>query len=124
MCILVRVMKKAIHPDTYRPVVFKDLNNDWSFLTRSTAQTDEVIKWEDGKQYPLVKLHISSASHPFFTGQEKLVDIEGRVDKFKARQEAAKARAEAMKKAATKTRVKSPKLDETQKIGSLKPSKS
>ena len=114
-------MKKSIHPDNYRPVVYQDLNNGWSFLTRSTAATDETIKWEDGNEYPLVKVHISSASHPFFTGQEKLVDVEGRVDKFKARQEAAKSRAEAMKKSATKTRTKNPKIDETQKIGSLKP---
>ena len=121
MCILARVMKKSIHPDNYRPVVYQDLNNGWSFLTRSTAATDETIKWEDGNEYPLVKVHISSASHPFFTGQEKLVDVEGRVDKFKARQEAAKSRAEAMKKSATKTRTKNPKIDETQKIGSLKP---
>ena len=116
-------MKKDIHPDNYRFVVFRDLNNDWSFLTRSTASSDETVKWEDGNEYPLIKVHISSASHPFFTGQEKLVDIEGRVDKFKARQEAAKARAEGMKKAATKTRTKSPKADETQKLGTLKPGK-
>ncbi len=116
-------MKKGIHADNYRPVVFQDLNNNWSFLTRSTATTDETITWEDGKEYPLVKVHISSASHPFFTGQEKLVDIEGRVDKFKARQEAAKSQAEARKKAASKVRVKAPKVDETQKIGSLKPGK-
>lgn len=115
-------MKKDLHPKNYRPVVFQDLNNDWSFLTRSTATSEETIKWEDGNEYPLIKVHISSASHPFFTGQEKLVDIEGRVDKFKARQEAAKSRAEARKKAASKVRVKTPKLDETQKIGSLKPS--
>ena len=116
-------MKKDLHPDNYRLVVFQDLNNNWSFLTRSTVESDESIKWEDGNEYPLVKVHISSASHPFFTGQEKLVDIEGRVDKFKARQEAAKARAEAMKAKATKTRVKAPKADETQKIGSLKAGK-
>lgn len=116
-------MKKGIHADNYRPVVFQDLNNNWSFLTRSTAASEETIKWEDGNEYPLIKVHISSASHPFFTGQEKLVDIEGRVDKFKARQEAAKVRAEALKKAASKTRVKSPKADETKKIGSLKPGK-
>ncbi|HSX24170.1 MAG TPA: type B 50S ribosomal protein L31 [Candidatus Saccharimonadales bacterium] len=113
-------MKKDIHPQNYRPVVFQDLNDKTTFLTRSTVATDETITL-DGVEYPLVKVHISSASHPFFTGQEKLVDIEGRVDKFKARQEAAKARAEAMKKAANKTRVKAPKADETQKIGSLKP---
>ncbi len=123
MCIITLVMKTGIHPDGYRPVVFKDLNNDWSFLTRSTAPSTETIKWEDGNEYPLIKLHISSASHPFFTGQEKLLDIEGRVDKFKARQEAAKSRADALKKAATKVRIKSPKIDETQKIGSLKPGK-
>lgn len=116
-------MKTGIHPKNYRPVVFQDLNNKWSFLTRSTAQTEETIKWEDGNEYPLVKVHISSASHPFFTGQEKLVDIEGRVDKFKARQAAAKSRSEAMKKAASKVRTKTPKVDETQKIGSLKPNR-
>lgn len=113
-------MKKDLHPNSYRPVVFQDLSNNWSFLTRSTAASDETIKWEDGNEYPLIKVHISSSSHPFFTGQEKLLDIEGRVDKFKARQEAAKVRAEAMKKAAGKTRAKQPKADETQKIGSLK----
>lgn len=115
-------MKKDLHPDTYRLMVFQDLSNGWSFLTRSTASTEETVKWEDGNEYPLVKVHISSASHPFFTGQEKLLDIEGRVDKFKARREAAKTKAEAMKKAATKTRIREPKADETQKIGSLKSS--
>ena len=110
-------MKKDIHPANYRPVVFQDLNNNVTFLTKSTVATDETIKL-DGTDYPLVKVHISSASHPFFTGQEKLVDIEGRVDKFKARQEAAKTRADAMKKAASKTRVKELKADETtQKLG-------
>lgn len=94
-------MKKDIHPTNYRPVVFQDLNNNETFLTRSTVATEETIKL-DGVEYPLVKVHISSTSHPFFTGQEKLVDIEGRVDKFKARQEAAKARIDAMKKAASK----------------------
>lgn len=113
-------MKKGLHATDYRPVVFQDLNNNQTFLTKSTVATEETIKL-DGVGYPLVKVHISSASHPFFTGQEKLVDIEGRVDKFKARQEAAKARAESMKKAAGKTRTKTPKADESQKIGSLKP---
>lgn len=112
-------MKKDIHPSNYRPVVFQDLNNNQTFLTKSTVATDETIKL-DGVEYPLVKVHISSASHPFYTGQEKLVDIEGRVDKFKARQEAAKARAEAMKAKAQKVRAKSPKADESQKIGTLK----
>jgi large subunit ribosomal protein L31 len=113
-------MKKDIHPANYRPVVFQDLNNDQTFITKSTVDTEEMITI-DGAEYPLVKVHISSASHPFFTGQEKLVDIEGRVDKFKARQEAAKSRAEAMKKKAGKTREKSPKADESQKMGTLKP---
>lgn len=112
-------MKKDIHPEAYRPVVFQDLNDGTTFLTKSAVATEETIKL-DGVEYPLVKVHISSSSHPFFTGQEKLVDIEGRVDKFKARQEAAKARAEAMKAKATKTRTKSPKADETQKMGTLK----
>lgn len=114
-------MKKDIHPTNYRPVVFQDLNNNETFLTQSTVATDDTIKL-DGVEYPLVKIHISSASHPFFTGQEKLVDIEGRVDKFKARQEAAKTRADAMKKSATKTRVKQSKPIETepQKMGTLK----
>lgn len=107
-------MKKDLHPGTYRPVVFQDLNNNETFLTQSTVATEETIKL-DGVEYPLVKVHISSASHPFFTGQEKLVDIEGRVDKFKARQEAAKARADARQKAAKKTRTKTE--TEAQKIG-------
>jgi large subunit ribosomal protein L31 len=94
-------MKKDLHPANYRPVVFQDLNNNTTFLTKSTVATEETIKL-DGVEYPLVKVHISSSSHPFYTGQEKLLDIEGRVDKFKARQEAAKARQDAMKKAASK----------------------
>lgn len=111
-------MKKDLHPSNYRPVVFQDLNNGETFITRSTVATQETIKL-DGNEYPLVKVHISSASHPFFTGQEKLVDIEGRVDKFKARQEAAKTRADARQKAAKKVRSKSDdKLEpETKKIG-------
>lgn len=112
-------MKKELHPKNYRPVVFQDLNDNSTFLTRSVVATDDTITL-DGVEYPLVKVHISSATHPFFTGQEKLVDIEGRVDKFKARQDAAAARADAMKKAATKTRTKTPKADETQKLGNAK----
>jgi large subunit ribosomal protein L31 len=108
-------MKKGVHPDNYRPVVFQDSNNNSTFITRSTVTTDETITI-DGAEYPLVKLHISSSSHPFFTGEERIVDVEGRVDKFKARQEAAKkareARAAAKPKAPKKIRV-----DETQKIG-------
>jgi len=78
-------MKKNLHPDNYRPVVFEDLNNGFRFLTRSTVAADETTKWDDGHEYPLVKVHITSASHPFFTGEERILDIEGRVDKFKAR---------------------------------------
>lgn len=88
-------MKKDLHPTDYRPVVFQDTSSKFSFLTRSTASTSETIKWEDGNEYPLVKVHVSSASHPFFTGEEKVLDIEGRVDKFKARAEAAKKAREA-----------------------------
>ena len=112
-------MKANLHPAEYRAVVFEDLSNGFRFLTRSTIKTDETTKWEDGNEYPLVKVHISSASHPYFTGQEKLVDIEGRVDKFRARQEAAKKAAEekAARLAAQKAKpVKKPKVDETVKI--------
>lgn len=80
-------MKKTIHPDEYRLVVIQDSSDGTTFLTHYSGQTDETIKWEDGKEYPLFKVHISSSSHPFYTGKEKLVDIEGRVDKFKARME-------------------------------------
>jgi large subunit ribosomal protein L31 len=95
-------MKKDIHPNNYRPVVFQDLNNGFSFLTRSTVATDDTIKWEDGNEYPLVKVHISSATHPFFTGEERSIDIEGRIDKFKNRAKAAEAAREARAKAAQK----------------------
>lgn len=77
-------MKKDIHPTTYRPVVFQDLNDNTTYLTRSTVATEETITI-DGVEYPLVKVHISSSSHPFYTGEERILDIEGRVDKFKAR---------------------------------------
>lgn len=75
-------MKKGIHPDSYKLVVFKDMSNGTTFLSRSTANTKETIKWEDGNEYPLVKLEISSTSHPFFTGKNMLVDTAGRIDKF------------------------------------------
>lgn len=99
---ILQIMKKAIHPTNYRPVVFQDLNNGFSFLTNSTATSDENTKWKDGKEYPLVKVHISSASHPFFTGEERVLDVEGRVDKFKARAEAAAAAREKRMNAAKK----------------------
>ena len=78
-------MKKDIHPKEYRLVVFKDMSNDYAFLSKSTAKSKETIKWEDGKEYPLVKLEISNTSHPFYTGKMKLVDTAGRVDKFRNR---------------------------------------
>ena len=112
------IMKKKLHPDNYRPVVFQDLNDGTKFLTRSTVVTADTIKWDDGNEYPLVKVHISSASHPFFTGQEKMIDVEGRVDKFKARSEAAAKKREEAKKRGTKTRTKKSADEvETQKIG-------
>ncbi len=78
-------MKKGIHPKDYRLVVFKDTSNEYTFITRSTAQTKETIVWEDGKEYPLIKLEISHTSHPFYTGKMKFVDTAGRVDKFNTR---------------------------------------
>lgn len=77
-------MKKEIHPDNYRPVVFKDMSNDEIFISRSTINARETIEI-DGVTYPLVKLEITSASHPFYTGKQKLVDTAGRVDKFMSR---------------------------------------
>jgi len=78
-------MKKEIHPEDYRPVIFKDMSNDYAFMTKSTAPSKETIKWEDGNEYPLIKLEISHKSHPFYTGKMKLVDTAGRIDKFKNR---------------------------------------
>ncbi|MBL7664282.1 MAG: type B 50S ribosomal protein L31 [Bacteriovoracaceae bacterium] len=75
-------MKKDIHPN-YRPMVFKDVSSDFMILTASTIETTETIKWEDGKEYPLYKAEISSASHPFYTGTQKVMDTEGRVERFK-----------------------------------------
>ncbi len=95
-------MKSNLHPTDYRPVVFSDDVAGFAFLTQSTAQTTETIKWEDGNEYPLVKVHISSASHPFFTGEEKIIDTEGRVDRFKNRFAAAQARREALANKAKK----------------------
>lgn len=79
-------MKADIHPD-YREVVFQDVTSDFKFLTRSTlaATAKETILWEDGKEYPLVKIEVSSATHPFYTGQNKVVFTSGRIDKFKRR---------------------------------------
>lgn len=108
-------MKKDIHPDTYRPVVFQDLNNNTTYLTRSTVATDDTITL-DGVEYPLVKVHITSSSHPYFTGEERILDIEGRVDKFKARAAAGQAakdkRAAAAKKTSARKTAKAVKNEE------------
>lgn len=109
-------MKKNIHPQDYRLVVFSDEAAGFSFLTRSTAPTTETIKWEDGNEYPLVKIHISSASHPFFTGEEKIIDTEGRVDRFKAKFEAARKHQETLaKKLAAKDAPKAKRADKSEK---------
>ena len=78
-------MKKDIHPKNYRLVVFKDMSNDYAFMSSSTINTKETIVWEDGNEYPLVKLEISNTSHPFYTGKMKLVDTAGRVDTFNSK---------------------------------------
>ncbi len=78
-------MKQGIHPENYRLVVFKDMSNGTSFISRSTANTRETIKHEDGNEYPVIKLEISNTSHPFYTGKNMLVDTAGRIDKFKKR---------------------------------------
>jgi large subunit ribosomal protein L31 len=80
-------MKKGIHPESYRLVVFKDMSNDSTFLTRSSAQSNETITWEDGNEYPVIKVEISNTSHPFYTGKAMFVDTAGRIDKFKKRYE-------------------------------------
>ena len=105
-------MKKDLHPTSYRPVVFQDESADFAFLTQSTATSTQTIKWEDGQEYPLVKVHISSASHPFFTGEEKIIDTEGRVDRFKARFEAAAARKTALASKAKKAAARATKKTE------------
>jgi large subunit ribosomal protein L31 len=96
-------MKSNLHPTDYRPVVFSDDLASFSFLTQSTAATTDTITWEDGNEYPLIKVHISSASHPFFTGEEKIIDTEGRVDRFKNRAAAAEARKEQLANKAKKS---------------------
>ena len=80
-----KIMRKDIHPEDYRFVVFKDMSNEYAFLSRSTAASNETIEWEDGNEYPLIKLEISYKSHPYFTGKMQFVDTAGRVDKFKKR---------------------------------------
>ena len=80
-------MKKDLHPKNYRFVVFKDMSNGYQFLSRSTAESKETTTWEDGNEYPVIKLEISNTSHPFYTGKNVLVDTAGRIDKFKKRYE-------------------------------------
>jgi len=94
--------KQELHPKDYRFVVFADDAANFSFLTKSTAKSEETIKWTDGNEYPLVKVQISSASHPFFTGEEKIIDTEGRVDRFKARAMKAEALKQALANKAAK----------------------
>lgn len=77
-------MKKDIHPNN-RDVVFKDISTGFSFVTKSTVNTKDTVEWEDGKEYPLYTTEISSASHPFYTGTQKVLDTEGRIDRFKKR---------------------------------------
>ena len=111
-------MKKDLHPANYRPVVFQDLNDNTTYLTRSTADSDETITL-DGVEYPLVKVHISGSSHPFYTGEERILDIEGRVDKFKARAAAGQAAKE--KRAAAAKKQSARKTAKTEKAEVKKP---
>lgn len=78
-------MKTDIHPASHRPVIFEDNSSGARFLVRSTVETEATAKWEDGKEYPIAYVDVSSASHPFYTGQEKVMDTAGRVDRFKQR---------------------------------------
>ena len=112
---IVRIMKTAIHPTDYRPVVFSDDQAGFAFLTQSTAATSDTIVWEDGNEYPLVKVHISSASHPFFTGEERIIDTEGRVDRFKNRAAAAEARKTALASKAKKVAASKAKKEANEK---------
>lgn len=75
-------MKDGLHPQ-FRPVIFKDISCDFEYLTLSTVKTKEMAKWKDGKEYPIVKFEVSSSSHPFYTGKHRIVDTEGRAEKFK-----------------------------------------
>ena len=104
-------MKKEIHPDDYRLVVFQDVSCDYAFLTRSTVKTSDTIKWEDGNEYPLYKLEISDKSHPYFTGKQNLVDSAGRIEKFNKKYNIS---AEKTAEATTETAEDAP-AEETQK---------
>jgi len=105
-------MKKDLHPSSYRPVVFQDDAANFAFLTYSTANSEETIKWEDGNEYPLIKVQLSSASHPFYTGEEKIIDTEGRIDRFKARFKAAEDRKSALANKAVKAQKQAEKKTE------------
>ena len=83
-------MKTDIHPENYRKVIFHDNSSGARFLVGSTVDTESTDKWEDGKEYPIAYVDVSSASHPFYTGQEKVMDTAGRVERFKARASQAK----------------------------------
>ncbi|MCB9257113.1 MAG: type B 50S ribosomal protein L31 [Chitinophagales bacterium] len=78
-------MKNGIHPENYRKVIFKDISNDEAFLTQSCAPSKETMQWEDGNEYPVIKIEISNTSHPYFTGKMKFVDTAGRIEKFNSK---------------------------------------
>jgi large subunit ribosomal protein L31 len=78
-------MKQGIHPESYRMVIFKDMSNESAFLSRSTAKSNDTMVWEDGNEYPVIKLEVSNTSHPFYTGKNVLLDTAGRIDKFNKR---------------------------------------
>jgi large subunit ribosomal protein L31 len=98
------IMKTDLHPSDYRFVVFEDVNDGSRILTRSTIKTTETTKWEDGKEYPLTKVHISASTHPFYTGTEKMLDMEGRVDRFAARANARQAHLDKLAKGGAKVK--------------------
>ena len=111
--LVLKYMKKETHPENYREVIFLDTSSGEKFLLWSTIETEEKDKWEDGKEYPLAKVEISSASHPFYTGKETVVDTAGRVERFKSR--LAKAQPKASKK--SKTSKKSEKGESQEPAG-------
>lgn len=111
-------MKKDTHPTDYQVVIVEDTSNGNRFLTKATLskkQIKDTDKWEDGNEYPVLKVHISSTSHPFFTGEERVIDVEGRVDKFKARAEAARQKQEAMINKAKKEADRKSKTEQKEK---------
>lgn len=114
-------MKKDLHPKNYRLVVFQDLNNNETYLTKSTVATEDTITL-DGVEYPLVKVHITGSSHPFYTGEERVLDIEGRVDKFKARaiaaEKARESRMAAAKKQSARAAAKTEAAEEAPAVAS------